>query len=214
MKFKIFIFLIITLNFQCKEKGFNHKEEEDPFFLNSDSGCIINTEIENECLNKKEELSCYQILSELKNSKLEKIFFGKVWMGEDHQTLFYIVDSKGNIKIFEGGPDKLPNQRKLVGHGRFYIEDKKWFYEQSCNDNNCESVNIPLVYLHCSLSKSSNNLYVLNNIEFGNRKFIEDDVIEKDDKYKLISFTQEQPIKNQVFNGFISTKVPPIPEKR
>ncbi|TGM76949.1 hypothetical protein EHR04_15810 [Leptospira levettii] len=214
MKFRILIFLIFTIFFQCKEKDIIHNEDEDPFFLNSDQGCMINPENKSDCMNKKEELSCYKILNELKNSKLEKIFFGKVWMGEDLQTLFYVVDSKGNIKIFEGGPDKNPSQRKLVGDGRFYIEERKWFYEQSCNDNECESINIPIIYLHCSLSTSSNNLHILNNLEFGNRKLVDDDIIEKDNKYKLISFTQEQPIENQIFNGFISTKVPPILEKR
>ncbi|TGL10242.1 hypothetical protein [Leptospira levettii] len=215
MKFKTLLIMnLIILNFCGQSKIEKEEDEVDPFYIKSDNECYLNKGDNLDCKKKKNEVACFETLSDLKNSRLDNIFFGKVWMSSDQQTHFYHVDSKGKVKIFEGGPDKLPQQRLLVGRGKFYVVNKKWYYEQVCQSNGCESFNIQITYLGCELTTDLTESNVLRFIEFGNRKLITIEENQKDNKYKLISFTQEQPIKNQIFNGFISTKVPPILEKR
>lgn len=149
----------------------------------------------------------------LRNSRLEKIFFNKVWMGSDQQTLFYNIDSLGKIKIFEGGPDILPKERSLVGLGQIFSYQNQWFFEQSCINEACENIKIPILFLDCTLTTNLNEMEALRYIEFGNKKYIDEDEIENDKNYKSISFIQEKPVPNQIFNFFTSTKVPPIPSQ-
>ncbi|MCW7473342.1 hypothetical protein CH354_00365 [Leptospira levettii] len=212
--YNIVLCLIVLFFSYCKENKGNSVENKESFFYEMEIGCYTHSEISNECLTKIEELGCYKTLNELRRSKLGEIFFNKTWVGEDQQTLFYIIDSKGDIRIFQGGPDKEPNQRSLIGKGKIYSEQNNWYYEQKCIEQECESFRIPILYLYCAITSDLVDKDVLRKIEFGNRKLVESDEISNNNKYKSILFIEEQPIKNQIFNGFISTKVPPILEKR
>ncbi|TGM81149.1 hypothetical protein EHQ99_09795 [Leptospira bouyouniensis] len=211
MKYRIFTLLILVFIVLCKEKEIYKVEVEDPFYISENQECILNSKIKNNCLIEKSEFSCFKTLEDTNLSKIDKIFFNQKWMGNDQQTIFYHVDAKGKIKIFEGGPDKLPEQRILVGFGSFFIKNDQWYYEQSCSSEVCENFKIQILFMNCSLNTNLNEMDVLRSIQFGNRKFIESDDIENDKNYKLITFIQEKPVPNQIFNGFTSTKVPPIP---
>lgn len=212
MKHSILLFILLFLVVFCKEKTVSRDQnEEDPFFIATEKGCVLNTSKSNSCVNTKEEFSCYKTLNELKKSSLDKIFFNKVWMGNDQQTLFYNIDSIGDIKIFEGGPDRLPDQRILVGIGKFYSVGNQWYFEQSCIRTACEQIKIPVLFLECTLTTNLSEDEVLRYLEFGNRKSIDDDEKENDKSYKSISFIQEKSVPNQILNFFISTPFPPRP---
>ncbi|GBF42482.1 hypothetical protein LPTSP2_17690 [Leptospira ellinghausenii] len=211
--YNIGLCLIIFFFSYCKDNKTNTVEKDEPFFYEMENGCYLHPEINNTCLTKIEELSCYKTLNEIRGSKLGEIFFNKTWVGEDQQTLFYIIDSKGDFRIFQGGPDKEPSQRSLIGQGKIFPVQNNWYYEQKCINKECESFKIPILYLYCAITSDPVDKEVLRKIEFGNRKLVEFE-ISNNNKYKSILFIEEKPIKNQIFNGFISTKVPPIPEKR
>lgn len=212
MKYKL-LFVLLLFFFNCKENEKTHVEDEDPFFFDKEESCLIDPNGSNSCLTNKPDLACFKTLEDLKKSNLEKIFFNKFWMGEDQQTLFYHIDTKGRIKIFEGGPDKNVEQRKLVGKGKIFIEKDNWFYEQKCELDSCESFRIPISYFHCTITQNSTEKYVLRTIQFGNRKFVESSEVEKNKQEKLILFIEESSIENQIFNGFVISKVPSIPTK-
>ncbi|ABZ93491.1 Hypothetical protein LBF_0964 [Leptospira biflexa serovar Patoc strain 'Patoc 1 (Ames)'] len=213
MKYKMFIFLILVFFCFCKDKEINKEENDDPFYISENKECLLNSNIKKNCLSMKSEFSCFKTLEDLSHSKIDKIFFNQKWMGNDQQTIFYQVDTKGKIKIYEGGPDVLLEERTLVGLGRFFIKNNQWYYEQSCLKENCENFEFQVLYMDCTLTTNLNEMEVLKSIQFGNRKFIESDEIENDKSYRLISFIQEKPVPNQIFNGFTSTKVPPIPSQ-
>lgn len=214
MKRKIFLLIVMSICCFCKKSNFSSRDEkDDPFYLEADQGCLIKNQKDKNCLNEKENLVCSKTFENLKQSRLDRIFFNKVWMSEDQQTFFFHVDAKGKIKIFEGGPDKNQQQRKIVGEGRIFSENKMWFYEQKCESNICDTFRIPITYIGCSITTNLIEKEVLMYLEFGNRKFIDSQEIERDTRYKLISFTEQTPVQNQLFNGFISTKVQPIPTK-
>ncbi|TGL03072.1 hypothetical protein EHQ43_14810 [Leptospira bouyouniensis] len=211
MKFKVSLLIVLACISFCKEKPIANEKYEDPFFVSDEKECFLEPELNSKCISKREELSCHKILMDLLDSKLENIMFNKLWIGEDQQTTFYNIDSNGMFEIFEGGPDKEPNQRIQIGKGKLFLQKKQWFYEQTCKDNLCSSFKIPIVYLHCTITKSMNESEIRLKLDFGNREFIPRDEIENDKNYKLITFIQEKPVPNQIFNGFTSTKVPPIP---
>ncbi|TGL47245.1 hypothetical protein EHQ59_16610 [Leptospira kemamanensis] len=213
MKHSILLLIVLNTFTYCKEKGviLPQAEEEDPFRIILERGCVPNPEKNQSCLRKKEELSCYETLENLKKSKLDKIFFNKIWMGEDKQTLFYHIDSKGNLKIFEGGPDKLPHERHLAGSGKIYHHQNQWYYEQSCTSDACDNFKIPILYLDCALTTNFNDQGALRIIEFGNHDYVDEDKINNKEKYKIITFIQQKPVPSQIFHFFISTPVPPRP---
>ena len=213
MKYSALYFVIILVFASCKEKPIKNIDSENPFFTSDEKECFLSEDINNKCLFKKEELSCFKILEKLNQSKIDKIFFNQKWMGNDQQTFFYQVDTKGKIKIYEGGPDVLLEERSLVGNGRIFVDAQNWYYEQSCKDDKCDTLKIQIIYIHCALTKSMNENDALLSIDFGNRELIESDEIENDKSYRLISFIQEKPVPNQIFNFFTSTKVPPIPSQ-
>ncbi|EOQ87818.1 hypothetical protein LEP1GSC202_2128 [Leptospira yanagawae serovar Saopaulo str. Sao Paulo = ATCC 700523] len=213
MKPSILFFIVLYMFTFCKEKQVSvpQAEEEDPITILTERGCVPNPETNQTCLRKKEELSCYKTLEEVKKSKLDKIFFNQVWMGDDQQTLFYHIDSKGNLKIFEGGPDKLPHERRLIGSGKFFHDQNQWYYEQSCKTDVCENFKIPILYLDCALTTNFNNQGAVRIIEFGNHDNIDEEKIKNKKKYKVVTIVQEKAEPSQIFHYFISTPVPPIP---
>ncbi|TGK46900.1 hypothetical protein [Leptospira bouyouniensis] len=212
MKFPCTIlFLSFSIILYCKGKIEPEVFNEDTFYTEEEKGCIAekpNEDIVEGCIKKKENLFCFQFLKSLKNSKLDKIFYGENWYSNDTQSFRYIIDNFGNVKVLRGGPDSEP--KELTGHGKLQPRNKKWHYNHSCERDNCDLIDLDIEFLSCYSGYSSNfNAYVLI-VTMKNSDSYETDE-NSHEQYKEISYVKIINQKPQITNGFTSTKVPPIP---
>ncbi|TGM54894.1 hypothetical protein EHQ91_08040 [Leptospira biflexa] len=172
----------------------------------------LNQDIVEGCIQKQEDLQCFQYLNSLGMSKLDKIFYSEAWESNDTQSFIYILDKAGNVKVMRGGPDKNKDEFELSGHGKLQRRNGKWHYHHSCELDFCEKFDFDIEYLDCYAGyASSYNAYVLI-VTMQNSDWFEDDE-DKRKLYKELAFVKLINQKPQITNGFTSTKVPPIPSQ-
>lgn len=208
------LIIILCSVLQCREKEELQVENEDPFFMEIDKGCIKKTpfqEIADGCIQKQEDLLCYQYLEFLKKSRLDKIFYHGDWYSDDIQSFRYLIDQHGNIKVLRGGPDRVPND--LSGHGKLQRRNDRWHYEHGCLEKFfCEKVEFYIANVSCIAGYDPNRHDYILTLTLENSNYFDKDE-NKGIQYKELSFIKIINDKPQITNGFISTKVPPIPMK-
>lgn len=214
MKYRLIILtILLCFLLKCKEKVELEVNNEDPFYMELENGCLGKNsfqEIADGCIQKQENLLCYQYLEFLKKSRLDKIFYNGDWYSNDIQSFRYLIDQHGNIRVLRGGPDRVPND--LSGHGKLQRRNYKWYYQHSCENNFCEKIDFDIEFMSCyaGFSESFNAYILILTLENG-------DYFDKDEnkgiQYKELSFIKIINDKPQITNGFISTKVQPIPTK-
>ncbi|MCG6148222.1 hypothetical protein LFX15_07980 [Leptospira levettii] len=216
MKDRTRILIIVPLFFilQCKEKIELEVENENPFYMELEKGCVKKTpfqKIADGCIQTKENLLCYQYMELLKKSRLDKIFYNGDWYSSDIQSYRYLIDQFGNIRVLRGGPDRVPDD--LSGHGKLQRRNDQWYYQHSCEREFCEKVELAIANISCYAGYDANIRDYILTLTLENGDFIREDEI-TGNKYKEITLIKVINDKPQITNGFISTKVPSILEKR
>lgn len=208
MKHKNFlIFIYIILNFCiCKKQEVIF--DEDPFYSDLKGGCYTNKRerIENEnCVTKKEELFCYDILQNARSSNVEKIFKNTKWTSENfnESDINYYINNQGTITVLAGGPSRTRNEYVKIGMGRIFKENKSWIYEQSCNQLNCDKLKFAIEFFDCSVRYYSDANEHRLFLTIGDRNY------GGPENKNFLSIVLEDPVKPQIRNGFELYLVPP-----
>ncbi|PJZ85383.1 hypothetical protein [Leptospira harrisiae] len=211
MKFRIiFLFLSFFLNLAFCKKQELTINDEDPFYLDLEAGCFENAKVENSakkvrCITKKDELACFILLRNANSNAIDQVFKNTKWTSPNFSeaSLNYYIDKMGTISVLQGGPARTKEEYLIIGEGKIHIKNSKWFYEQFCDQNNCERLTFAIEYFNCSVSyfPASNEHRLFLTI--GDRNFGDSD------NAKSLSIVLEDPVKPQIRNGFELYLVPP-----
>ncbi|MCG6139715.1 hypothetical protein [Leptospira mtsangambouensis] len=208
MKYESMLLLLLLVNtFFCKKEDPFFKEEE-PFYINSSEACkVTKTGNKFECIQKKEDLDCYEIFKKVESSRIDQVFMNTKWTSPDLESTFnYYFNKQNTLTVLEGGPSRNVVDFIKIGKGKIYKENKNWIYEQYCNSEKCEELKLSIEYVNCSVSYSENGNEHRLFLTIGNRYY---DQYDDPKKRKFLSMVLEEPVKPQIENGFELYLVPP-----
>lgn len=110
---KLLLTLLIILSADYCKKQETVSENEDSFYLDMDGGCHSITRINNvkeveNCIIKKEELYCYDILKKVKSFNIGQVFKNTKWTSSNfnESDFNYYFNDHGIITVLKGGPSK------------------------------------------------------------------------------------------------------------
>ncbi|EMY68283.1 hypothetical protein [Leptospira vanthielii] len=208
--------MLILFNLTLCKKQEIMSEDEDPFYSDLEEGCYStqidrNIKEKSQCITKKEDMLCFNILQNSKFSRIDQVLKNTKWTSPNFQeaTLNYYINKLGTITVLEGGPLRKRVEYEKIGKGRIYKKNESWIYEQFCEYDKCEKLNFAIEYINCNVRYYRDDNEHRLFLTIGNRFY---DHYDDTEKRKFLSIVLEDPVKPQIENGFELYLVPPPPK--